>query len=65
MFFQHALVPPEVLIETYWNVKVFQCFRFSKLFHVLIETYWNVKSFNDVDIIHLYFVLIETYWNVK
>ena len=33
-----------VLIETYWNVKVFITGKriFEK--NVLIETYWNVKS---------------------
>ena len=32
-----------VLIETLWNVKIFQILRDPIYFVVLIETLWNVK----------------------
>ena len=34
----------EVLIETYWNVKLFLLRCCQVGISVLIETYWNVKS---------------------
>ena len=33
----------QVLIETYWNVKILSAIPILKLLRVLIETYWNVK----------------------
>ena len=32
-----------VLIETYWNVKVYIGNMLLQIYEVLIETYWNVK----------------------
>ena len=34
----------EVLIETYWNVKIRGHLTKNVDFTVLIETYWNVKA---------------------
>ena len=54
-----------VLIETYWNVKIFAMRSPVAAAYVLIETYWNVKS-GVLSISRLPVnVLIETYWNVK
>ena len=33
-----------VLIETYWNVKIYTFLVYVPEKEVLIETYWNVKS---------------------
>ena len=33
-----------VLIETYWNVKLYGSAMYFKSPFVLIETYWNVKT---------------------
>ena len=37
----------EVLIETYWNVKMKSKGKDREIFRVLIETYWNVKKPDD------------------
>ena len=34
----------EVLIETYWNVKILANIGEQPIYCVLIETYWNVKE---------------------
>ena len=54
-----------VLIETYWNVKLYSYFFCSSRILVLIETYWNVKIVHFTCLIICHGVLIETYWNVK
>ena len=38
------MLPDHVLIETYWNVKIFSDIDARKSTDVLIETYWNVKE---------------------
>ena len=55
----------KVLIETYWNVKIYLSVPRRVLLHVLIETYWNVKISWPLLPPQNPFVLIETYWNVK
>ena len=37
----------QVLIETYWNVKVLLHSQTYRHLLVLIETYWNVKIFTS------------------
>ena len=54
-----------VLIETYWNVKIFMAEGILSGVLVLIETYWNVKSGKYTNAYFVGHVLIETYWNVK
>ena len=54
----------EVLIETYWNVKMVTVIKNSGLFSInrnILEckVVWNGISFEGSH------VLIETYWNVK
>ena len=41
----------QVLIETYWNVKLVLSEQFVNFLFVLIETYWNVKV--DISFIFL------------
>ena len=64
--------PPEkwlvclvVLIETLWNVKVFNHLSCSVRTFVLIETLWNVKFTGITRDGTPFIVLIETLWNVK
>ena len=54
-----------VLIETYWNVKIFNGSLNAEGDKVLIETYWNVKVHTGRSVRSSPAVLIETYWNVK
>ena len=54
-----------VLIETYWNVKLYSQLIPRQTMMVLIETYWNVKSVGANICQIALSVLIETYWNVK
>ena len=54
-----------VLIETYWNVKIVQNNQVLNYILVLIETYWNVKCVLCDCCRRDCCVLIETYWNVK
>ena len=37
-------IEEQVLIETYWNVKIFGVLPSLPAARVLIETYWNVKD---------------------
>ena len=55
----------EVLIETYWNVKLCHGIVVIHVVNVLIERYWNVKVEDNKMIVWSMSVLIETYWNVK
>ena len=56
---------PWVLIETLWNVKIFDKTFIEDSYAVLIETLWNVKmEFKKVEQLDDS-VLIETLWNVK
>ena len=54
-----------VLIETSWNVKLWNFFAGFVLRIVLIETSWNVKIGETKNLSFLLPVLIETSWNVK
>ena len=54
-----------VLIDTWWNVNLYQIndIHASKL--VLIDTWWNVNSLAVMDISSMLRVLIDTWWNVN
>ena len=41
---QIVLHPEQVLIETYWNVKMGKHYGYGLSQWVLKETYWNVKK---------------------
>ena len=60
-----VMIVGNVLIETYWNVKVRAAVDFLDMDAVLIETYWNVKEKCSRLPQAWLSVLIETYWNVK
>ena len=56
---------PWVLIETLWNVKIFDKTFIEDSYAVLIETLWNVKNNDGMFGGDGSWVLIETLWNVK
>ena len=39
----------KVLIETYWNVNIYEFEKYYVAITVLIETYWNVNRKEDRD----------------
>ena len=54
-----------VLIDTWWNVNMYQLIHWENHISVLIDTWWNVnkdvfdRAYRSCD------VLIDTWWNVN
>ena len=54
-----------VLIDTWWNVNVYDVRNGSYRYTVLIDTWWNVNVQGATALATATAVLIDTWWNVN
>ena len=54
-----------ILIESKWNLKLFNIVILPCKLSILIESKWNLKYFTDDEINFYLDILIESKWNLK